>query len=699
MKKPCSRKSPTTSASLCVCVCVCCSSDPESANFDHVGYPLERQDPRAKLPEEFIGVQEATHETKTNEKEVPNEYISVKYNLKTKEKTYELLEPNTNKEANTQGSAGTFENLSKNSKIAEQSSPVVMGTDSRTPINNPLNLALPYRTTVKIFPTFPNGTSGCTGTLVGSRVVATSAHCLYQASRGGWVTGVRVMPALEYDYMPFGDANGSWVEVQSNWIGGEDSSYDFGLITLDRPLGDLTGWVGVTTSNDPLLAYSLHGYPIDLPAPPPDPRASLFMYGMSDVPRDYNSDLLYYETDTAEGQSGSGLIRFINGSPYATSTHRGTCYHYWSLGYLNCSVRYTSSRVNMVAQAISQANNYPVIGMANGTPWNAWNGWTQLPPTLVSYGLGNWTQAFVVGGDNQVYTKTHTVPSNPGGWYLRTGATTATPVSAVKRSGGGVDAVVRALDGSVKYMSNAVSGSSGWQNLGGSIVDAPAVVEVLPARVEVFGVSPNRRVFQNVITNNSGNTIWYDLGGTATSNVTAISKYPNTIDLFVLGLDGSVWTKRWNGSSWQPSDTGWTQVGGLFSGQISAVAWDQNRMDLFGLGQASLSSSKVFQMTWTSGGGWTGPFDLFGTVVGGVTAVSGGPNKLDIFARSPNGGIFQKTWNGGPTWLPSNNGWTSLGGDMMEIPSVVAIGNTIDVVARGKEGQLWNRWWNGSQWQ
>ncbi len=603
------------------------------------------------------------------------------------------------KDAHTEANPGMVGEIYPEQDLAKKSSPVVIGADSRGPVSNPDNLLYPYRVVVKVFSNFSDGLSGCTGTMVGPRVVATSAHCLYKGNRGGWVTGFRVMPALEYDYMPFGDANATWVEVQSNWIGSESSSYDFGLITLDRPLGDLTGWAGTTTLSNPLLSYSLYGYPGDLPAPFPDPRSSLYMYGMSDVPRDYDSDLLYYETDTAGGQSGAGLIRFIQGIPYTTSTHKGECFHFWSFFHLNCSVRYTSSRVNMVSQANALANNFPMAGIVNGAPWNAWNGWTQIPPTITPYGLGNWTQVLVVGGDNQVYTKTHTAPSNPGGWYLRGGVTTATPVAAVRRSAGGVSAAIRALDGSTKYMPNVVVATSTWQNLGGVIVDTPAVVEVSPSRVDLFGVSPDRRVFQNIVINNSGNTSWNNLGGSATSNVTAISRLPGTVDLFVLGLDGGVWTKRWNGSSWEPSQTGWTPVGGLFQGQISAVSWDQNRIDLFGLGQGGLSSSSVFQMTWTSENGWSGPFNLFGTVVGGVTAISGGPNNLNLFVRSPTGLIFQKTWNGGPNWSPSNVGWIPLGGDMMEIPAAVSIGNTIDIVARGKEGQLWNRWWDGSQWQ
>lgn len=642
-----------------------------------------------------------------SKKKFVDSHIAIRFDLKTRETSYMLLNPKEGEVA-TEANPGQLIVDENPSNLSTKSSAIVFGSDSRLIVNNPW-LSSSYRNIVKIFSTYPTGqTSICTGTMVGARVIATSAHCLYKYKRGGYVVGVRVVPALEYDYMPFGDADAQAVVLNPNWASsdedndddGGDADYDFGLITIDRALGDLVGWVGTTTSSDPLLAYSLHGYPEDLPAPFPDPRSSLFMYGTSDVPRDYDSDIIYHETDTAGGQSGAGLIRWINGIPYSTSTHRGTCWHIWTLSYKNCAVRYTSARVNMVAQENAGANNYPIWGTTNGTPWTGWNGWTQIPPTIVPYGLGNWTQVFVVGGDQQVYTKTHTAPTNPGGWHLRSGATTSTPVTAIQQSGGNVDAFVRGLDGSVRYLPNAVLGSSVWQNLGGVVVDTPAVVEMSPARLDIFGVGPSRKIFQNVINNSSGNTTWNDLGGGASSNVVAISKSPGTMDLFVLGFDGGIWTKSWNGSSWTPSPTTWTPINsGFFSGQISAVSWGNNRIDLFALGQSSIDSSPVWHVWWSPSTGWSAPNNLQGVVVGGVIAVSKGPNQIDLFARSPSGDIWQKTWNGGPTWLPSNAGWNPLGGDMMEPPAATTVNGTIDIVARGKEGQLWNRWWNGSQWQ
>ena len=48
---------------------------------------------------------------------------------------------------------------------------------------------------------------------------------------------------------PFGSANGkSWV-VHAGYVSGRyagESAYDLGLVTLDRPLGNTTGYLGVT---------------------------------------------------------------------------------------------------------------------------------------------------------------------------------------------------------------------------------------------------------------------------------------------------------------------------------------------------------------------------------------------------------------------------------------------------------------------
>ena len=47
--------------------------------------------------------------------------------------------------------------------------------------------------------------------------------------------------------------------------------------------------------------------------------------------------------------------------------------------------------------------------------------------------------------------------------------------------------------------------------------------------------------------------------------VTAISKSPNSIDLFITGNDGKVYTSWWYaGSDWSGINNNWRPIGGLF---------------------------------------------------------------------------------------------------------------------------------------
>jgi serine protease AprX len=92
---------------------------------------------------------------------------------------------------------------------------------------------------------------------------------------------------------------------------------------------------------------------------------------------------------------------------------------------------------------------------------------------------------------------------------------------------------------------------------------------------------------------------------------TVVSWGPNRLDAFVVGTNGALFHKWWNGSYWGPSLTGYEAMGGTIIGEPRVVAW--------------------------------------------------GPNRLDVFVTGTNGALFHKWWNGS-SWGPSLTGYESLGG-------------------------------------
>ena len=93
----------------------------------------------------------------------------------------------------------------------------------------------------------------------------------------------------------------------------------------------------------------------------------------------------------------------------------------------------------------------------------------------------------------------------------------------------------------------------------------------------------------------------------------AVSWGSNRLDVFAIFQDLQIWHKYWDGNAWGPSLTDWEPLGG----------------------EISLSASPV--------------------------AVSGGSNRLDVFAILSDFHMWHKYWDGN-AWRPSLTDWEPLGG-------------------------------------
>jgi len=95
-----------------------------------------------------------------------------------------------------------------------------------------------------------------------------------------------------------------------------NENYDYGAILLPNNLGSTTGWFGFGVYSDTDLrgaVGNISGYPGDKPA-------GTQWYDARRIDS-VNSRKVFYDIDTAGGQSGSAVYRLIGGHRYAFAIH------------------------------------------------------------------------------------------------------------------------------------------------------------------------------------------------------------------------------------------------------------------------------------------------------------------------------------------------------------------------------------------
>jgi V8-like Glu-specific endopeptidase len=176
----------------------------------------------------------------------------------------------------------------------------------------------PWRTICKLQIGWSDGaTGGCSGAIIGAPDghgyhVLTAGHCVYSHSHGGWASYIKILPGLDHDYMPYNYAWATLLRSYTGWTVNGDHRYDWAMITLDRNVGDYTGWMGRMTAGSGHSVYTgilnTAGYPCNTyhatKCPyPKTPTNS--MWWDADYGRTANENNHWYYMDTQAGQSGS----------------------------------------------------------------------------------------------------------------------------------------------------------------------------------------------------------------------------------------------------------------------------------------------------------------------------------------------------------------------------------------------------------
>lgn len=198
----------------------------------------------------------------------------------------------------------------------------VHGPDNRVRINN--TSVYPWRAHASLLITAADGSQWIgTGWFIGPHTLMTAGHVVNIRGSGvpgrdGWVRRIQVMPGRNGASLPYGSVTSSSFRSVVGWTSSAsgDENYDYGAIILPNNLGNTTGWFGFGVYSDADLKNTtgnIAGYPGDKPA-------GQLWYDARRIDS-VNSRKVYYDIDTAGGQSGSAVYRIVNGQRYAFAIH------------------------------------------------------------------------------------------------------------------------------------------------------------------------------------------------------------------------------------------------------------------------------------------------------------------------------------------------------------------------------------------
>lgn len=231
--------------------------------------------------------------------------------------------------------------------------------DDRVKIN--LTSSYPWSTICKLFITADDDTEWIgSGAMLDEFHILTCGHCVYTHENGGWVKEVKVVPGMNSSYEPFGHAYATYFRTYTQWIQDEMFQHDWAVVTLDRTIGNQTGWMGRKTADplDSIYTGTLHtaGYPGDL-------DLGLNMYYDSDVGEDADNYNHWYWMDSAPGQSGGPVWEESGGNYYILTIN---AYEYENGTYANMGTRLNQDKFDQINIWLEE--DTPPDDNSNGTP-------------------------------------------------------------------------------------------------------------------------------------------------------------------------------------------------------------------------------------------------------------------------------------------------------------------------------------------
>ena len=312
---------------------------------------------------------------------------------------------------------------------------------------------------------------------------------------------------------------------------------------------------------------------------------------------------------------------------------------------------------------------------------DGWHGWWTIrggraapgAPVHVVSRSADKLDVFVTGTDNRVFTAAWEPAFADGwhGWWALNGgvASPGAHVTAVSRSRDKLDVFVVGTDGHV-YTAAWEPGPGGWRGwwrIGAVRLPAGAPIHAVsrgPDKLDLFVTDVNG-VVQTAAWEPAFSDGWHGWwalnGGRAAPGapVTAVSRSRDKLDVFVVGMDGHVYT-----AAWEPGPGGWRgwwRIGAVRApagAPVHAVSRAPDKLDVFVTDAAGAVQTAAWEPAFSDG--WHGWWALNGgrAAPGApVTAVSRSRDKLDVFVVGTDNRVFTAAWEPGAGW----RGWWALG--------------------------------------
>lgn len=332
----------------------------------------------------------------------------------------------------------------------------------------------------------------------------------------------------------------------------------------------------------------------------------------------------------------------------------------------------TSDRLEVVATDVNGRAWFAHWSQAAGR----WDHWRPIlsdvappnaPISVVARGTGK-LDVFTSGNDGKTYTgaweQNFDNAQWRGWWNILGGAVPpGATVTAISRTTNSLDVFIVSTDGGVytaawdQNVSNAQW--RGWWRIGNVVAKAGSPVSVVartPNQLDIFVSGSDGKTYTAAWDQNVEKGVWRGWWNILTgaipagSQVAAISRTPNSLDVFIVSTDGGVYTAAWDQNVNKAQWRGWWRIGNLAAkagGPVSVVARSANQLDIFVAG----SDGKTYTAAWDANvekGIWRGWWNILqGTIQPGaaVAAVSRTSSSLDIFIVSSDGLIYTAVWD------------------------------------------------------
>lgn len=168
---------------------------------------------------------------------------------------------------------------------------------------------LPARRATQLIVTHANGVKRrCSGTVVGTDAVLTNAHCVYNASRGGWAYSIEVVPARNGSSYPYVRTWGRKLYCPYSYRQYDQQNddrkviHDYAILRTHANVGSYVGTQSIVARSRQVgRAVALYGYPQD--------SYPNHMYTSSDsIRKTYSNGIVYHRASTLSGMSGAALL-------------------------------------------------------------------------------------------------------------------------------------------------------------------------------------------------------------------------------------------------------------------------------------------------------------------------------------------------------------------------------------------------------